>query len=208
MCNYAECADIFLLSRGVVYFAHMLTYSILTGTMRAKQTHQTGFTIVELLIVIVVIGILAAITIVAYNGAQTRAHNASRLSEVNSWRKSFELYKAQNGTYPTMPDGGYCLGTGFPGAKCRDYLANNANTLTEASSVPLMDKIKTISSLPQANHLGVNGTVGPYIYYNNTTGWLGITAVFNGAAADCPRGLTYTWDDGSGRLLCSVDLPL
>ena len=189
-------------------FVHMLTCFILTHNMWVKQKHQTGFTIVELLIVIVVIGILAAITVVAYSGVQNRANNASRLSEVSSWRTSFELYKAQNGTYPTMADGGYCLGIGFPGAKCRDYLANNANTLTEASSVPLMDKIKTISSLPQANHVGVNGTVGPYVYYNNTTGWLGITAVFNGTAADCPRGLTYVWDDGSGRLLCSIDLAL
>ncbi|MDB5165339.1 MAG: Fimbrial protein, partial [Candidatus Saccharibacteria bacterium] len=41
---------------------------------------QRGFTIVELLIVIVVIGILAAITIVAYNGIQNRA----RVSSVNS----------------------------------------------------------------------------------------------------------------------------
>ncbi|MDN5275377.1 MAG: Fimbrial protein [Candidatus Saccharibacteria bacterium] len=40
--------------------------------MWAKQTSK-GFTIVELLIVIVVIGILAAITIVAYNGIQNRA---------------------------------------------------------------------------------------------------------------------------------------
>ena len=32
MCNYAECADIFLLSRGVVYFAHMLyTYRYYAG---------------------------------------------------------------------------------------------------------------------------------------------------------------------------------
>ncbi|MFZ2836491.1 MAG: prepilin-type N-terminal cleavage/methylation domain-containing protein [Candidatus Saccharimonadales bacterium] len=36
--------------------------------MWAKYKQQSGFTIVELLIVIVIIGILAAITIVAYNG--------------------------------------------------------------------------------------------------------------------------------------------
>lgn len=172
--------------------------------MRAKYRQQVGFTIVELLIVIVVIGILAAITIVSYNGVQKKANNTARASEVSSWLKSFEMYKALNGAYPGMPDGGYCLGTGFPGAKCRDYLANNANTLTEASSVPLMDQIKTVSALPQANRVGVNGTVGPYVYY--TTSLITVTAVFNGTASECPAGIAYVWDDGNGKLLCTVDL--
>ncbi len=49
--------------------------------MWAKQK-QSGFTIVELLIVIVVIGILAAITIVAYNGVQQRARDAAPKSDL------------------------------------------------------------------------------------------------------------------------------
>ena len=165
-----------------------------------------GFTIVELLIVIVVIAILASITVVAYNGVQVRAQNASRLSEYNAWRKVFELYKVANGTYPTVTAGGYCLGTNFPSGKCRDYLANNGNTLTEANSTALMNALKTVSTLPQTSHIGVNGTVGPYVYYGS--GWLQITAVFNGGPSDCPAGLSYTWDDGNGRLLCYVDLQI
>lgn len=47
-------------------------------TMRIKNKQNSGFTIVELLIVIVVIGILAAITIVAYNGVQQRARDMTR----------------------------------------------------------------------------------------------------------------------------------
>src|SRR5687768_13912577 len=116
--------------------------------MRLRKSDQAGFTIIELLIVIVVIGILSTLALAAYSGVQDRAHNASRLSEINAWRKLFERYKIQNSTYPLMPDGGYCLGTGFPGGKCRDYLANNVNTLTEADSIDLMDKIRTVAPIP------------------------------------------------------------
>jgi prepilin-type N-terminal cleavage/methylation domain-containing protein len=49
---------------------------------------QTGFTIVELLIVIVVIGILAAITIVAYNGIQDRARTAQINADMQSLDKA------------------------------------------------------------------------------------------------------------------------
>ena len=49
---------------------------------------QTGFTIVELLIVIVVIGILAAITIVAFNGVQERARVQQANSELNTLAKA------------------------------------------------------------------------------------------------------------------------
>jgi general secretion pathway protein G len=75
----------------------------------AKQK-QPGFTIVELLIVIVVIGILAAITIIAYNGIQQRSRNAQTISAVTAWAKAVKLYEADNGIMPT-PAG--CLGTNY-----------------------------------------------------------------------------------------------
>lgn len=61
---------------------------------------RKGFTIVELLIVIVVIGILAAITIVAYNGTQQRARDSQRESDVKTIVKALELYYIDNGKYP------------------------------------------------------------------------------------------------------------
>ena len=61
---------------------------------------KKGFTIVELLIVIVVIAILAAITIVAFNGIQNRANDTSVKTDLANLMKQFELYKVDNGTYP------------------------------------------------------------------------------------------------------------
>jgi len=56
-----------------------------------------GFTIVELLIVIVVIGILAAITIVAYNGIQTRSMNARRDSDIANYSKAMRMARVNTG---------------------------------------------------------------------------------------------------------------
>jgi prepilin-type N-terminal cleavage/methylation domain-containing protein len=62
---------------------------------------QAGFTIVELLIVVVVIAILAAITIVSFNGIQTRARDSARDSAVHTIRTALENYANINGgVYP------------------------------------------------------------------------------------------------------------
>ena len=61
---------------------------------------QTGFTIVELLIVIVVIGILAAITIVAYNGIQNRANDTAVQSDLRQLASKVMEQHALTGDYP------------------------------------------------------------------------------------------------------------
>jgi prepilin-type N-terminal cleavage/methylation domain-containing protein len=63
---------------------------------------KSGFTLVELLIVIVVIAILAAITIVAYNGIQQRAHTTAQKSAAANLAKKVEAHNAINNIYPTF----------------------------------------------------------------------------------------------------------
>jgi len=58
--------------------------------------YSPGFTVVELLIVIVVIGLLAAIVIVAYNGIQSNARDKGVLSDLTAVEKKINLYAAQN----------------------------------------------------------------------------------------------------------------
>lgn len=106
---------------------------------------STGFTIVELLIVIVVIGILAAITIVAFNGVQQRARYANLQQDVKSLQKAVELYYADNGTYPET-------GTGF---------GNTTNLTTIVGLTPTY--IARTPTFP-------SGVAGYYAYIRNSSG--------------------------------------
>ena len=65
-----------------------------------RITKSSGFTIVELLIVIVVIAILAAITIIAFTGVQDRARDSTRLSDMRAISSALKIYAETNGTFP------------------------------------------------------------------------------------------------------------
>jgi prepilin-type N-terminal cleavage/methylation domain-containing protein len=69
-------------------------------TSKIKKNSK-GFTIVELLIVIVVIGILAALVIVQFTNVQARARDAERKSDIRALQSKVAEYYALNGYYPT-----------------------------------------------------------------------------------------------------------
>jgi prepilin-type N-terminal cleavage/methylation domain-containing protein len=82
---------------------------------RVGRNHS-GFTIVELLIVIVIVAILAAITVVAYNGVQSRARDSKRAQDLAIIKKALLLYQATNGGVPnTYSAGSYTGGTIYSG---------------------------------------------------------------------------------------------
>jgi len=72
--------------------------------MVSIRKNNRGFTIVELLIVIVVIGILAALVIVTYTGIQQRARDTERKTDINAVHGQVEAYYAQNGAYPALAE--------------------------------------------------------------------------------------------------------
>jgi prepilin-type N-terminal cleavage/methylation domain-containing protein len=78
------------------------------NTQTINKQRRDGFTIVELLIVIVVIGILAAITIVAYNGIQDRARVSATNSALTQANKKIRIWQASNSDqFPsTLTDAG------------------------------------------------------------------------------------------------------
>lgn len=78
---------------------------------RAYLKKDEGFTIVELLIVIVVIAILAAISIVAYNNVSKKANASAAQSDLSNFERKLMAYHAVQGTFPTsvadMADDGF-----------------------------------------------------------------------------------------------------
>lgn len=91
-----------------------------------------GFTIVELLIVIVVIAILAAITIVAYNGIQQRARDTQRRSDVAAIEKGLKMWTIDNPETPYMTNSSGCGGNTGSGHAWFNY--RNGTTYPEAMS--------------------------------------------------------------------------
>lgn len=79
------------------------------------MNYGKGFTIVELLIVIVVIAILAAISIVAYNGIQNRANDSAIQSDLANIAKKLEAYKIGTSTNEEYPSSFVIAGMDSPG---------------------------------------------------------------------------------------------
>ena len=179
---------------------------------------MSGFTIVELLIIIVVIGIIASISIVSYNGVQTRTNNANRAAQLQAWQSVFERYKAKKGSVPftSTPDGtGYCLGTtgfptGFDGVpRCRDYLSSGSTTsLRVSDNAALMAELQTVvPTLPSSQNIPVGGTVGPYVYYATNASYIRIQGAFEGTSTDqCPSFTSERWYNNAKLLVCTATL--
>lgn len=70
--------------------------------MISLKKRDQGFTIVELLIVIVVIGILALLVITTYSGIQQKARNSKRQTDLQSVQTQLEAFYSQNGHYPSL----------------------------------------------------------------------------------------------------------
>lgn len=169
---------------------------------------RSGFTIIELLIVIVVIAILATISIVAFRGVQQRANNTKTLGAVNAYIKALGMYKADNGQYPPATA---CLGTGYPNpnGSCHSdgsYSVNGGGLNTTYLSRYFGSSPPTPATNTGEITAGIQ--FGGAIYVWNTGGYGGANnggiGLYSQGSTDCPSvgSLTFmssqAYSDGSG----------
>ena len=108
------------------------------NNIKANLRSEKGFTIVELLIVIVVIGILAAITIVSFNGVTAKANTTSAQAATSAVLKKAEAYNAEKGNYPlsgadltggAQNDSFFLTGVSFTAGVANPTSTNGKNTV-------------------------------------------------------------------------------
>ena len=141
-----------------------------------------GFTIVELLIVIVVISILAAITVTAYNGIQSRARDTQLQSSATMWIKALKLYYADTGVYPTSSQ---LLDKTWTKANMTGVTDDLYKAVTAESSTTLVSRDPVTSSLNSAADYFKTGYIN---YRASTSYWLNADGTFNDNDTSCNSG--------------------
>ncbi len=63
-----------------------------------------GFTLLELLVVIIIIGLIATIVIASVNSARAKGRDTKRITELDSMRDALSIYYSTNGSYPQTAD--------------------------------------------------------------------------------------------------------
>lgn len=175
-----------------------------------KMTSSSGFTIVELLIVIVVIAILAAISIVAYTGIQNRAYTSKVASTVQTVNTALQMYKAENGNYPLTGGDYYCIGTLehypetdlFEAGVCDTVYGDSVDEDFNA------DLLQYLSSIPDGSisetRSAYSGFIRGVSYYSPNTNNSRIVYQIRGGQ-DCPIGSFAAQRDDTKACEVSLD---
>lgn len=65
---------------------------------------DSGFTIVEILVIILIIGILSTVLVLTYSGVRVRQNNTTRIASIKLIQSNLETFYAQSGFYPTLSE--------------------------------------------------------------------------------------------------------
>lgn len=169
-----------------------------------RKNKKTGFTLMELLVVIAVIGILSGVVLQSLGSAREKSWNASRLSNIDQIDKAIQVYFTKNSvsTFPTTANW-ECIGLST--GQCWGALYNPATNLNAA----LTGNIAAIPDDPSI----APGVIGGYYLYNSnysttTPGWDSPGAYLRWITKDtgsCGRGKLYSGAAG-GFMGCALYL--
>lgn len=158
-----------------------------------------GFTIVELLVVIVVIGILASITIISYSNINQRAIVASIKSDLASSSTKFKMFQTFYGVYPILDsnncptnpvDSEYCLKSSAGNAYSFLSQPNSSEfsiTITHGTQSYNIDQNSTISEGAGVWYSGIVGTAMEDKYVYNVDPGTGLAWRTTGANCSSPQ---------------------
>lgn len=74
-------------------------------TLRSHPARQHGFTLLEIMVVIVILGVLASLVIPSLMGNKDRADRQKAVSDIVTLENALDMYKLDNGQYPTSEQG-------------------------------------------------------------------------------------------------------
>lgn len=153
------------------HLAAVWTACVRASTARVRfNTTLAGFTIAELLLVIVVIAVLATISTVAYNGVTQRADNAKRIAAARQVQTLFKTYYAFFAKNPATADGSYvsggmCLTTD---RQCTDYAGQDMSSRDNST---LITELRRVGTPPTGTPGSAGNSIvtyrGLYLDYNN-----------------------------------------
>lgn len=170
-------------------------------TVRIKRSMQKGFTLVELLIVVIILAILAAIVVPQFSASTDDAKVSSLKATLAGVRSAIDIYYQQHGTYPSAvaATGTAACAAGTPGAGA----INTAAAFTEQMTT----YTRQDGAACTQQNAGVF-TLGPYlkqgIPVDPITGTVStITVVTVGDLAMVADGTAGGWkyDNKTGRFI-------
>lgn len=151
----------------------------------------SGFSIVELIIVTVIIAILATLTIVSYAQSIKQARVAQSTSAAEQWLKALSLYKIRNGTLPNFSG---CLGYNYKYGFTNDQSSGTGQCRQKP------DGTGVTSSTVNGSGQTITNLLQPYTTSQPTPAF-----VTHGIATDWRRGIYYYIDATTAYIDVSYD---
>ena len=129
---------------------------------RKNLARQAGFTLLELMVVIVILGVLASMVVPNLMGNKEKADTQKATSDIVALEGSLDMYKLDNHRYPTTEQGLQALVTKpeiapIPNATDKEHLQTSAEKNGQRHSVPLSAlRINTKGDFPEEMHVSLS----------------------------------------------------